>query len=100
MECAKNVVSDIVKDTSPSKTMACNNSVYSNVVENSGVVKDTSPFETMECDDNVHSSFVHTKVKSGFPFVSGTIGTGNSYSSDFVDTLSKKCKMIPTLLRL
>ena len=51
-------------NTSPTKAMECNNSVYSSVVT------DASPSETVECADIVYNSCVLTKVKTLVPSVS------------------------------
>ena len=80
MTCSNSVHNSVVMATAPSKTLECNDSVYSSVV------KDISPSEIMECDDNLHNSCVHTKV-SVVPFLYEIFKTGNSYSSDNVDTL-------------
>ena len=64
--------------------MKCSNLVHSSVV------KHTSLSKTMGCDDNVHNNcvtVVHTKVKIVVPFVSETIKTGNSCDGNNVDTL-------------
>ena len=70
----------------------------------SSVVKDTSPSKTMECDDGVYSQcsvvkVVNDKAKSVVPCGSETLKTGNSLKSDTVKT-ENVVKMIRTLLRL
>ena len=47
----------------------------------SSVVKDTFPSKTMKCDDSVHNRFVkvvHENVKSVVPFVFEKVKTDNS----------------------
>ena len=54
---------------------------------NSCVVKDTSPSKTIECGDSVHNSVVQVVSATVKSVVSETVTPGNSEQSDNVDTL-------------
>ena len=84
MESSTFLHSIVVKDTSPSKTMECNDSVYS------GVVKDTTLSTTMEYVDSVNNGIVKVvsdKVKNVVHFFSQNVKTDNFLQSKNVDTL-------------